>query len=151
MDEFRAAGHGRYESDLHGMPWGFLRWATWKVFEAARRMPAGAVAFVVPSSVITSRAFRGLREYLRRRCDLGWVIELTPEGNRPPTATRVFGPEVGRRLCILVFARKAGAESAEAKRAQVRYLELQGTRTEKVSVLAGLTTTDPRWRLCDDG
>jgi hypothetical protein len=149
LDEFRAVGLGRYESDLHGMPWYFLRWATWKVFEAELRMPAGVVAFIVPSSVTRSRAFRGLREYLRRKCDLGWVIELTPEGNRPPIPTRIFGPDVGRQLSILIFARKA--RSDESKRANVHYLELHGTREEKESALAGLTTTNPRWQPCDRG
>ncbi|GLY80588.1 type ISP restriction/modification enzyme [Actinoallomurus iriomotensis] len=149
LDEFRAVGLGRYESDLHGMPWYFLRWATWKVFEAERRMPAGVVAFIVPSSVTRSLAFRGLREYLRRKCDLGWVIELTPEGNRPPIATRVFGPDVGRQLSILIFARTTHPDESEP--ADVRYLELHGTREEKESALVGLTTTSPRWNPCDTG
>jgi hypothetical protein len=149
LDEFRADGLGRYESDLHGMPWYFLRWATWKVFEAQPRMPAGVVAFIVPSSVTRSRAFRGLREYLRHKCDLGWVIELTPERNRPPIPTRIFGPEVGRQLSIIIFARTARCNESEP--ADVRYLELHGTREEKESALAGLTTTSPRWQPCDTG
>ncbi|MFG1997599.1 type ISP restriction/modification enzyme [Spirillospora sp. NPDC048911] len=149
LDEFRAAGLGRYESDLHGMPWYFLRWATWKVFEAERRMPAGAVAFIVPSSVIKSRAFCGLREYLRHKCDLGWVIELSPEGNRSPAVTRVFGPDVGRELSILVFARTAGSNESEP--ADVRYLELHGTREEKEAALGKLTTKSSSWRRCDRG
>jgi hypothetical protein len=148
LDEFRAAGLGRYESDLHGMPWYFLRWAAWKVFEAERRMPAGVVAFIVPSSVIRSRAFCGLREHLRRKCDLGWIIELTPEGNRPPVPTRIFGPGVGRQLSILIFA-KTGLSDGENK-AEVRYLELHGTREEKETALAGLTTTSSHWQLCGD-
>lgn len=149
IDEFRANGLGRYESDLHGMPWYFLRWATWKVFEATPRMPAGVVAFIVPSSVIKGHAFRGLREYLRRKCDLGWVIELTPEGNRPPQRTRIFGPDVGRQLSILIFARTAHCDEEEP--ADIRYCELHGTRKEKESVLAELTTTSPSWQPCDTG
>jgi hypothetical protein len=153
LDEFRADGLGRYESDLHGMPWYFLRWATWKVFEAERRMPAGVVAFIVPSSVTRSRAFGGLREYLRRKCDLGWVIELTPEGNRPPIPTRIFGADVGRQLSILIFARTARFDESEpaSEPADVFYLELHGTRAEKESALAGLTTTSPLWQPCGHG
>jgi hypothetical protein len=149
LDEFRADGLGRYESDLHGMPWYFLRWATWKVFEAQPRMPAGVVAFIVPSSVTRSHAFRGLREYLRRKCDLGWVIELAPEGNRPPIPTRIFGPDVGRQLSILIFARTARCD--ESEQADVGYIELHGTREEKESALAGLSTTSPRWQPCGTG
>ncbi len=146
IDEFRADGLGRYESDLHGTPWYFLRWATWKVFEAEQRMPAGIVAFIVPSSVTRGRAFSGLREYLRRKCKVGWVIELTPEGNRPPMPTRIFGPDVGRQLSVLIFANAACSDEEEA--ADVRYLELTGTREEKRSALEGLKTTDPRWLRC---
>ncbi|GAA4188283.1 hypothetical protein GCM10022252_23230 [Streptosporangium oxazolinicum] len=149
LDEFRADGLGRYESDLHGMPWYFLRWAAWKVFEAEHRMPEGVVAFIVPSSVIRGAAFRGLRQYLRRTCDLGWVIELTPEGNRPPIVTRVLGPDVGRQLSILVFARTANSDVETP--AIVRHLELHGTREEKTTALAQLTTTGPRWHTCGMG
>ncbi|MFC6881473.1 type ISP restriction/modification enzyme [Actinomadura yumaensis] len=147
IDEFRAEGLGRYESDLHGMPWYFLRWAAWKVFEAEQRMPAGVVAFIVPSSVIRSRAFSGLREYLRRKCKVGWVIELTPEGNRPPMPTRIFGPDVGRQLSILIFANTDCSDEEEA--ADVRYIELTGTREEKRSALEVLKTAGPGWQRCN--
>ncbi|WP_406673776.1 type ISP restriction/modification enzyme [Nonomuraea sp. N2-4H] len=149
LDEFRAPGLGRYESDLHGMPWYFLRWAAWKVFEAEHRMSEGVVAFIVPSSVIKGTAFRGLRQYLRRTCDMGWIIELAPEGNRPPIATRLLGADVGRQLSILVFARTA--HSAPETPATVRYLELRGTRDEKMTTLEQLTTTGSCWRTCGTG
>ncbi|MEV4251839.1 type ISP restriction/modification enzyme [Spirillospora sp. NPDC049652] len=148
LDEFRAPGMGRYESDLHGMPWYFLRWAAWKVFEAHPQSDAGVVAYVLPSSVVKSRAFCGLREYLRRTCALGWVIELSPEGNRPPMAGRIFGPQVGRKLCVLIFARPSGTD--EQVPARVHYVELHGTRAEKESSLRELRTTSPEWRVCDD-
>ena len=88
LDEFRAVG--RYESDLNGMEWYFWRWACWKVFEANQPdesrpdATAGIVAFVTPSSFLNGRAFAGMREYLRGKCDVGWIINLSPEGNRPP-------------------------------------------------------------------
>jgi hypothetical protein len=99
LDEFRA--DSRYDSDLNGMTWYFWRWACWKVFEAPRRESdepaAGIVAFVTPTSFTRGKAFAGMREYLRRNCDLGWIINLAPEGNRPPARTRVFGTEVAAR------------------------------------------------------
>ncbi|WP_336215012.1 type ISP restriction/modification enzyme [Nonomuraea sp. LPB2021202275-12-8] len=107
------------------------------------------MAFIVPSSVIKGAAFRGLRQYLRRTCDLGWIIELTPEGNRPPIATRLLGPDVGRQLSILIFARTA--HSAPESPAMVRYLELHGTREEKTTALAHLTTTGSHWHSCGTG
>lgn len=151
LDEFRARvdGQGRYESDLHGTPWYFWRWACWKVFEAQRHPPSGVVAFITPSSLLTGRAFAGIREYLRRNCDEGWVIELSPEGNHPPVPTRVFGPEIGRTLCIAIFARRSDGDVQRP--AEVRYLALHGSRDAKVGRLAHLTPSDPAWALCKSG
>ncbi len=148
LDEFRAdiEGHGRYESDLHGMPWYFLRWACWKVFEAHPRAPTGIVAFITPSSVLKGKAFAGIRSYLRHYCDEGWIIDLSPEGSRPPTATRIFGGEVGRELCIALFVRR---DSGDATRpAQVQYLAVHGTKAEKLQRLETVAPDDPGWAKC---
>ena len=133
MDEFRAAQSGHYESDLHGMEWYFWRWACWKVFEATSAETAGIVAFITPCSFLSGRAFAGMREYLRRQCDAGWIINLSPEGNRPPAKTRIFKKNVGRQLCIAIFVRRARADPAQP--ADVRYLALRGTRAESSSSL----------------
>jgi hypothetical protein len=149
LDEFRAniQGQGRYESDLHGMPWYFWRWACWKVFEAHPDKPSGLVAFITPSSFLKGRAFAGIREYLRRNCDKGWIIELSPEGNRPPTATRIFGTEVGRQLCIAIFARQAPVDLTRP--AEVLHLALYGSHTEKLERLERICLADPAWASCD--
>jgi hypothetical protein len=105
LDEFRVPGLSRYTSDLHGTPWLVLRWALWKTFEAHREYDQGVIAFIVPASLLVGKAFRGVRRYLRSICDEGWIFELSPEGNRPKTATRIFGPAVSRQLCIAIFAR----------------------------------------------
>ncbi|MEU6034687.1 type ISP restriction/modification enzyme [Actinomadura sp. NPDC047616] len=146
LDEFRSPGGGRYESDLHGMPWYFWRWAAWKVFEADPDTSAGVVAFITPSSFLTGKAFAGMREYLRRKCDYGWIIDLSPEGDRPPTPTRLFGPEVGRQLSVVVFVRCADAKAEQP--ADVRYLALEGTRDEKFARLTSVTPSDPSWLPC---
>ena len=153
LDEFRATG--KYESDLNGMEWYFWRWACWKVFEANQPdadhsdAAAGIVAFVTPSSFLNGRAFAGMRGYLRRQCDRGWIINLSPEGNRPPANTRVFGREVGRQLSIAVFAR--GVEADPEQPAEVRYLALRGTRKEKLGRLDTIGPADPDWRKCRTG
>ncbi|MFC4049279.1 type ISP restriction/modification enzyme [Actinomadura syzygii] len=149
LDEFRTPGMGRYTSDLHGMPWLFWRWAIWKAFEAHDDHNQGVVAFIVPASLISSRAFAGVRRYLRSICDEGWVIELSPEGNRSKAGTRIFGAAVSRQLCIAVFSRSN--DPAPTRLAIVRYLELHGSRQGKLARLAALGPDDPEWRTCRNG
>ena len=146
MDDFRVARAGRYESDLHGMEWYFWRWACWKVFEANPDDTAGVIAFITPCSFLSGRAFAGMREYLRRQCDAGWIINLSPEGNRPPAGTRIFKRDVGRQLCIAIFIRRPEANSARP--ADVKYLALHGTRTDKLSRLDTIDTAIPDWTRC---
>lgn len=147
LDEFRA--DGRYESDLHGMEWYFWRWACWKVFEAHPSDAAGIVAFITPRSFLTGRAFAGMREYLRRQCDSGWIINISPEGNRPPARTRIFGREVGRQITIAVFLRRGEARYKTA--ADVYYRPLHGSRAEKLNDLKIVQPDSPGWKRCYDG
>ena len=150
LDEFRT--DGRYESDLNGMEWYFWRWACWKVFEANQPSAAhpdaaaGIIAFVTPCSFLSGRAFAGMREYLRRQCDAGWIINLSPEGNRPPGNTRIFGREVGRQVSIAVFVRHAAADLGQP--ADVRYLELHGTREQKLARLEDIGPGGTGWQPC---
>ena len=146
LDEFRTPGGSRYESDLYGLPWCFWRWALWKAFEAHPAEPQGIVAFVTPASFIKGRSFEGMREYLRRTCDEGWIIELSPEGNRPPQETRLFGPEVGRQLCIAVFARYGAGDPGTP--ATVHRVALTGNRLAKLAQLQNLHPSGQGWSIC---
>ena len=149
LQEFRTSKTGRYESDLHGMEWYYWRWACWKVFEANSLDSAGVVAFITPCSFLTGQAFAGMREYLRRQCDAGWIINLSPEGNRPPGSTRIFKRDVGRQLCIAVFIRRGKADLN--KPANVQYLALHGTRAEKLAQLKITHPHSPDWAPCRKG
>lgn len=146
LDEFRRAGSGRYESDLYGLPWCFWRWALWKTLEAHPSEPNGIVAFVTPASLIKGKSFEGLREYIRRTCDEGWIIELSPEGNRPPQDTRLFGPDIGRQLCIAIFARYGNSDRQTP--ATIHWTALAGTKDEKHAKLQALRLTGPHWVTC---
>ncbi|MDQ1287605.1 MAG: hypothetical protein QG622_1170 [Actinomycetota bacterium] len=145
LDEFRSPGLGRYESDLYGLPWCFWRWAIWKAFEAHDDSPSGVVAFLTPASFLRGRSFAGMRQYLRRICDEGWIIELSPEGNRPPQSTRVFGADVGRQLCVAIFARYGRGNPGQP--AQVYIRSLKGTRQEKLAQLRDIALSSPGWHL----
>jgi Type ISP C-terminal specificity domain/N-6 DNA Methylase len=146
LDEFRRPGGARYESDLYGLPWCFWRWALWKAFEAHPSEPQGIVAFITPASFIKGKSFEGMREYLRRICDEGWIIELSPEGNRPQQDTRLFGTDVGRQLCVAIFARYGAGDHHSP--ATVHRISLSGTSDEKLSQLQALSLADPTWQAC---
>jgi hypothetical protein len=126
----------------------FWRWATWKVFDAHEDSPAGIVTFITPSSFTTGAGYAGMREYLRRTADEGWVIDVSPEKFRPEVSTRVF-PGVQHKLCIAVFARY-GLPNPETP-ARIHYLAVAGEREEKFRKLAALNTTDAGWSDCGMG
>ncbi|WP_306360002.1 type ISP restriction/modification enzyme [Nocardia sp. CC227C] len=143
LDAFRATGFGRYEYVLSNLYVYFWRWATWKVFDAHPDSPAGIVAFITPSSFTTGRGYSGMREYLRRTADEGWIIDVSPEGeHQPPVGTRVF-PGVQHRLCIGVFVRRGTSDPSRA--ARVHYTAVHGRRSEKFAALADLGPDGPRW------
>src|SRR5215213_8438739 len=102
LDAFRAPHNGRYEKTLLNLYAYFWRWGIWKVFDAHPEAPAGIVAFISSAGYLAGPGFRGMREYLRRQTDEGWVIDVSPEGLRPPVPTRIF-PGVQRPLAIGIF------------------------------------------------
>jgi hypothetical protein len=148
LDDFRAAGRGKYENVLFNLYVYFWRWATWKVFDAHDDHPAGIVAFITPSSFTTGAGYAGMREYLRRTADEGWVIDVSPEKFRPPINTRVFRG-VQHKLCIAVFARYGRPNPKTS--AQIHYLAVAGEQEEKFHQLAALSISDADWSNCGTG
>ncbi|MET8989371.1 type ISP restriction/modification enzyme [Nonomuraea wenchangensis] len=146
--DFKATGLGRYEYVLSNMYVYFWRWATWKVFDAHPDQPAGIVAFITTSGYTTGPGFAGMREYLRRTADEGWIIDLSPEGHQPDVSTRVF-PGVQQPLCIGIFARY-GAGNRE-RPALIHHISLAGHRSEKFAHLAELAIEGPGWADCATG
>ncbi|WP_165845670.1 type ISP restriction/modification enzyme [Streptacidiphilus pinicola] len=147
LDAFRIPGNGRYESKMSNLYVYFWRWATWKVFDAHQDAPFGVVALITPKAWLKSRAFAGMRRYLRSRADEGWIVDLSPEGHRPDVSTRIF-PGVAQQLCIAVFVRRSQRASHPAA---VRHIQLFGRREEKIEQLQTLALDDPHWRECAQG
>jgi hypothetical protein len=145
LDAFRHTGNGRYEHVLKNMYVYFWRWATWKVFDAHAEDRHGVVCFITPSGWSTGPGGRGMRDYLRRTCDEGWIIDLSPEGQRSEVATRVF-PEVAQPLAIYVFVRRAGVERGPEHRAHVHYRAVSGKRADKFRQLRAIRLDDDGWR-----
>ena len=83
-----------------------------------------------------------MREYLRRTCSSGWIINLTPEGKQPPPQNAVFNIETP--VAIALFARTADVNPDVP--ADIRYIDLHGTKAEKFAALADLTLAGGEWR-----
>jgi len=143
IEAFRSPGNGRHEHVLKNMYIYFWRWATWKVFDAHEADRHGVICFITPSGFATGPGGRGLRDYLRRTCDEGWVINLSPEGQRADVATRAF-PTVAQPLGIYIFVRRAG-NSLQGP-ARIHYRSIAGRREDKFRQLAQVAIDDGGWR-----
>jgi hypothetical protein len=130
------------------MAWYFWRWATWKVFDSPGGQGRGVVAFVTTAAYLRGTAFKGRRKYLRRICDEGWIIDLSPEGMRPDVATRIF-PKVQHPLAVGIFVR--AEEDTTDEPACIHYTAVHGKRAEKFAALATLGLDDPEWQDARDG
>lgn len=148
LDAFRAAGRGKYENVLSNLYVYFWRWATWKVFDAQGAHPEGIVALITPSSFTTGAGYAGMREYLRRTADEGWIIDLSPEQFRSDIGMRVF-PGVQHKLCIAIFARYSAPDPATP--ARMHYLAIPGRQAVKFDSLKAVGVSDTRWSTCGEG
>ena len=143
LDDFRAQGMGRYEYVLKNLYVYFWRWAFWKVFEDSfralegqhdRAQRAGVVCFITADGYLHGPGFAGMREYIRRSSSRGWIINVTPEGKRPPAKNAVFAIETP--VSIALFLREENTD--EETPADIRYVALHGTFAEKMQALATL-------------
>ena len=143
LDDFRAPGMGKYEYVLKNLYVYFWRWAFWKVFEDSFRalegqldstQRAGVVCFITASGYLNGPGFAGMREYIRRSSSHGWIINVTPEGKRPPAKNAVFAIETP--VSIALFLREEDTD--EETPADIRYVALHGTFAEKMQALAAL-------------
>ena len=143
LDDFRAQGMGKYEYVLKNLYVYFWRWAFWKVFEDSFRaldgqpdstQRAGVVCFITADGYLNGPGFAGMREYIRRSASRGWIINVTPEGLRPPAKNAVFAIETP--VSIALFLREENTD--EETPADIRYVALHGTFTEKMQDLAAL-------------
>lgn len=146
LDDFRAPGNGRNEFNMSNLYVYFWRWGTWKVFDANSDIPngdIGIVCYITTSGYLRGPGFKGMREYLRRNASEGWIIDVSPEGQRPDVPTRIF-PGVQQPLAIALFTRTPGCDRDTP--ATIHYTAVHGHRTQKYEALAQLTLHGPQWR-----
>jgi len=147
LDDFRAAGMGKYEYVLKNLYIYFWRWAFWKVFENSRRdfedtlNRAGVVCFITADGYLSGPGFSGMREYIRRKSSRGWIINVTPEGKRPPQKNAIFAIETP--VTIAIFVREPDTD--ENIPAELKYIALHGTFQQKMEALAKLDLRSPEF------
>lgn len=146
IDAFRQAGNGRQEFNMANLYAYFWRWATWKVFDSSGGGP-GVVCFITATGYLAGPAFRGMREYLRRESSRGWIINVTPEGKRPPAKNAVFNIETP--VAIALFVREAANDPNIP--ADIKYREVHGTREEKFARLSEIHLDDGEFRSVRSG
>lgn len=141
LGRFRAPEAGRTGFNLDNLYVYFWAWATWKVFDQLtelgdRDSPSGVVAFITNAGFLDSQGATGMRRYLRRAADEGWVIGLSPEGMLSKVSSRVF-PPVKQEICIAVFVRHGTPNPDQP--AVIRRLDAPaGHRDGKFAWLSGL-------------
>ena len=147
LDDFRKEGNGRYEYVLKNLYVYFWRWAMWKVFESIPHSTDGVVCFITPTGYLNGPGFKGMREWIRRNTSRGWIIDLTPEGKQPPAKNAIFNIETP--VGIGLFIRNKKNDKTEP--AEIKYIDLHGTREEKFSALSTLALDSDNFQDADKG
>lgn len=148
LSAFRKPGNGKLEYVLSNKYVYFWRWATWKAFDAHPADPAGVVAMVCSAGFTTGRGFAGMREYLRRNTDEGWLIDLTPEGHQPHMRTRFFTANQ-QPICVAVFIRRGRPDKSTP--ARIHRIEVTGSVEEKAAKLREISIDGDGWVDCAAG
>ncbi len=144
----REAGGGEHLKNLYNDYVYFWRWALWKVFEADGTAGPGVVSFITASSYLRGPGFVGMREIMRRTFDELWIIDLEGGnlgGRKTPNVFVIQTP-----VTIAIGVRYGTTKTNEL--ARVRYAKIEGTREEKLAVLAGISSfEDFSWEDCFSG
>ena len=145
-----AWGLGAHTKHLRNLYVYFWRWASRKVFEPVAGQAAGSgrgvVAYITAAGFLSGPGFERMREQLRRWCHEIWVIDCSPEGHQPESATRIF-QGVQQPLCIVVAVRQRDGDKVEPARVRWRALPA-GHRRHKFEALSGLRLEQEGWQDC---
>jgi predicted helicase len=144
LDPARKAGYGVHLKNLYNHYVYFIRWSLWKVFEHDTATGPGIVSFITASSYLDGDAFVGLREHMRRVCDHIDIIDLGGEGRGTRKDENVFAIQTP----VAIFVACRDGQENRNEPAVVRYTRINGTRTEKLTVLDDILSADSiRWEV----
>lgn len=146
LDAFRSADNGAHQRHLNNLYVYFWRWATWKVFESTAHPDLiggsnGVICFITATGYLTGPGFSGMREYLRRTCSHGWIINVSPEGKQPPPQNAVF--DIETPVAIAMFLRSD--ETDKNVPASIKHMTINGTKAEKFLRLNHLELSGGDW------
>jgi hypothetical protein len=153
----KAWGLGTHGKNLKNLYVYFWRWATLKAFgagwhEATGEKAAdreGLVCFITVAGFLAGKAFEKMRDDLRRTASAIWIVDCSPEGYQPDTATRIF-QGVQQPICIVLAARTKG--KSDEIPAPVWFTALpKGDFKTKVAALKALTLVGSDWREAPSG
>jgi predicted helicase len=158
IESAKAAGAGGHLKNLYNLYVYFWRWAIWKTCEQIKGQ-SGIVTFITPASFLRGPGFVGMREYMRRRFDEIWLIDLGGEGRGARKEDNVFA--IQTPVCITVALQRPhnpdGTARTPASRAKqpsdVWYRRIRGTRGEKLAALNAIELLDAgdvtNWTVAD--
>ena len=121
----------------------FWRWALWKVFETGSG--PGIVSFITASSYLRGPGFVGVRQVMRERFDELWIIDLEGDSLGARKTENVFSI----RTPVAIATGIRYHEPNPHQPATVHYTRVTGTRDEKLSRLADISSfQDLHWKEC---
>jgi len=142
-----ATGHARFLTGLYNLYVYFWRWALWKVFEHETSAGPGVVSFISASSYLDGEAFCGMREHMRRLCDVIWILDLGGEGRGTRQSENVFAIQTPVAIAVAVRYGKVDKNNP----AKVHFARIEGTRKEKLKTLYAIQkVANLQWKHCPD-
>jgi len=121
----------------------FWRWALWKVFETTKE--SGVFSFITASSYLRGKAFIGMRKIIRQTFDEIWIIDLEGDNRGARKTQNVFNIQTPVAIAVGVRYDKPNSN----KPAKAWYAKIEGTKQEKLDILAGVTQFgNLKWKEC---
>lgn len=121
-----------HHASLYNLYVYFWRWAIWKAFEV-NTGPA-VVSMITASSWLTGPGFIGLRRLAREVADEIIVLDLGGDNKGSRKDENVF--DIESPVAIVTLIRKGHGD--RTRQADVRYMRVWGTRSEKLETVVGL-------------
>ena len=158
----READLGLHIKNLYNDYVYFWRWALWQATE----LPPGpgVVAFITASSYLDGVSMGGVRSLLRKVFDELWIVDLGGEGRGALIEENVFdirtpvAVAIGVRIdqadadeCADDTAAEMSTDETPAEECTVRYLQIAGSRADKLTRLGEIGLDDVFEEVAGDG
>ena len=124
----------------------FWRWSIWKIFEQTSSGP-GVVGFVTASSWLNGPGFLGLRQLVRELADDIYVVDLGGDNFGARADENIF--PIQTPVAIVFLVRRSLTDRGTP--ARVRYIQVVGTREEKLDRLNQFDFAGASWLAAPDG